>query len=288
MAATPELIAVFSIADLSYTANAFACAVDLRERRVLFDAGYLGLPSPFTAVANHPGEGARARFFAPGARLHFGRSRGEDRYKFRVQLKRSGAVLACAGEIATSPAPPLTVVAPVPADGIVNVTQKWAPLPLFGMLETQGRAYRLEGGFAGLDYTHGYLARRTQWRWAFAAGRLADGTPLGVNLVEGFNEAEEANENALWLGDRLISLGRAQFDYNRRDLLAPWHVRTRDGWLDLQFTPVHAHREERDYKIVRSHFVQPLGLFEGEVKVDSRVLAVQDLPGVVEEQDILW
>ena len=142
---------------------------------------------------------------------------------------------------------------------------------------------------AGLDYTNGYLARRTAWRWAFASGRLSDGTAVGLNLVEGFNEAsEEANENALWIGERLIPLDRARFEYNRSRVLDPWRVTTKDGGIELRFRPVHAHREERDYKIVKSHFVQPLGLFEGQIRLDEKVLSIVSLPGVVEDQDILW
>src|SRR5712664_3390540 len=42
MLATPEILAVISVADLGYTANAFACAVDLRERKLLVDRSYMG------------------------------------------------------------------------------------------------------------------------------------------------------------------------------------------------------------------------------------------------------
>jgi len=290
MVASPEILAVLSIADLSYTANAFACAVDLREKKVLFDGGYMGLPSPFTLVSNHPAEGARARFAAPGARFFFERPRGQDRYRIAVDLKRMGrARFSCSAELTASPAPPLTVIAPVPDGGVVNVTQKWAALPAAGTIEAAGRRYVLDGAFAGLDYTNGYLARRTKWRWAFAAGRLPDGTPLGLNAVAGFNDAtDEANENALWLGERLISLPRVRFDFNPANVLEPWELKTEDGQLSLRFLPVHAHREERDYKIVKSHFVQPLGWFEGEIAIDDKVVAIERLPGVVEDQDILW
>ena len=37
-----------------------------------------------------------------------------------------------------------------------------------------------------------------------------------------------------------------------------------------------------------SHFVQPVGLFEGTIELDGRTHAVKDVPGVTEDQDILW
>ena len=290
MLATPEVLAVLSVADLGYTANAFVCAVDLREGNVLFDRGYMGLPSPFTTISNHPSGGASARFHGPGARFTIARPRNEDPYQINVRASRwRGGRFSCSAVIAAGQAPPLTMIGPVPADGVVNVTQKWSALPVSGTLEAGGRRYALEDGMAGLDYTNGYLARRTAWRWAFASGRLSDGTPVGLNLVEGFNEAsEEANENVLWLGERLVPLDRARFEYDRSRVLDPWRVTTNDGGIELRFRPVHAHREERDYKIVKSHFVQPLGLFEGRIRLDKKVLSVDGLPGVVEDQDILW
>jgi hypothetical protein len=191
--------------------------------------------------------------------------------------------------LAAGGAPPLAVIAPVRDGGVVNVTLKRAGLLAFGSLTVDGRRFDLDGGVAGMDYTHGLLARRTSWRWAMANGRLQDGTPLGLNLVEGFNEeAATVNENALWVGDRLIPLGRARFDYNKDDVLDPWRVRTVDGSVDLRFRPLHAHREDRDFKLVKSHFAQPVGRFEGEIRVDGHPVPVAWLAGVTEDQDILW
>jgi len=190
--------------------------------------------------------------------------------------------------LAAGAPPPLTVIAPVDG-GVVNVTQKWAGLLSFGTAEVDGRRYSLDGGVGGLDYTHGYLARRTAWRWAFLCGRLDDGTPIGVNLVEGFNESrDDVNENALWLGDELLPLARARFSWNPNDIFHPWAVRTTDGAIDLRFRPLGAHQELRDLVLVKSAFKQPVGLWEGTVKVGDRVYTVKDAPGVAEDQSVVW
>jgi len=290
MLASPEVLAVLSVADLGYAANAFACAIHLGERRVLFDAGYMGLPRPFTAISNHPGAGALARFRAPGIAIKLARHGQEDPYRISAQARVwRGASFSCQGQLTGGTAAPMTVIAPVPGDGVVNVTQKWATLELSGMLEAGGRKFELDGGMAGLDYTNGYLGRRTSWRWAFASGRLSSGVSFGLNLVEGFNEAsEEAQENALWLGDRLIPIGRARFEYDTARVLETWRITTEDGAVELRFLPIHAHREERDYKLVKSRFIQPLGIFEGTVRVGQSSLPIEKLPGVVEDQDVLW
>ena len=290
--ATPEVAAVFAIVDLGYTSNAFALAVDLGTQRVLAEAGLLGLPRPMVRLNHHVGAGLAAEFRRPDAHLKVWRRFGEERYHARVRLGLPWplpARLSMRAELqAAGAAPALTVIAPVEG-GLVNVTQKWAGLLAQGELAAGGRHYRLDGGVGGLDSTHGYLARHTAWRWAFVCGRLEDGTPLGINLVEGFNETrDDVNENAAWVGERLVPLGRARFTWNHDDVLDTWHVTTTDGGVDLTFRPIAAHRENRDFVLVRSRFAQPLGLWHGTLKVDGVTYAVDSAPGVAEDQDVTW
>jgi hypothetical protein len=292
--ATAEVVVVQAVADLTYTANAFTLVVDLKERRVVVDEGWLGLPGPFTRVSGQPGAGLEVRFVGPTTLLEASRPNGDDRYHlsarvgprvplFKPRLEVDASLLAAGGP------PPLTVIAPVGGDGTVNVTQKWAGMLAFGNLWARGKRFVLDGGVGGLDYTHGYLARHTAWRWGFMCGRLADGSPVGLNLVEGFNESrDDVNENALWLGGRVLPLSRARFTWNKSDPLRPWRVETTDGKVQLDFTPLGAHREDRDLKLVRSHFVQPVGLFSGTIEVEGTKHQVKDVPGVTEDQDILW
>ena len=293
-AATPEVAALFAVVDLGYSASAFAVAIDLKERRPLCDVSFLGAPGPMVALGDKPGAGLSASFRTLGGKLAIRRGEEDERYQVEVDVSRvrTGSLntFQWAGELLVAGGPPaLTVIAPVEGDGLVNVTMKRNGLLSFGSLEAGGKRFRLDGGVGGIDYTQGYLARHTAWRWAFAAGRLADGTPVGLNLVEGFNESNaEANENALWLGDRLYPLARARFEYDAKDLLAPWRMTTVDGAVDLRFQPIHVHREERNLRLIVSHFAQPVGFFEGTVKVGSRTLQLSQVPGVSEDQDMLW
>lgn len=292
LVATQEVVAVYAIADLSYTANAFVYAVDLKEKRPLLHRSYLGVPGPMAGVGNRPNEGFEAHFNTVGASFRAARAPGRERYHCAIDvwdiplvkraLRWEGEILAVGG------APALSVISPVGGGGVVNITQKRAGLLAFGSLTVGGRKYSLDGGVAGIDYTHGYLARHTSWRWAMGCGRLEDGTPVGVNLVEGFNEdSDDVNENALWVGSRLYPLNRARFSFSRQDPLDEWHVTTTDRELELRFRPIFVHREDRDYKLIRSRFVQPVGTFTGTVRVEGQTIPLQ-LAGVAEEQDVLW
>ena len=293
-AATQEVAALCAVADLTYTSNAFVLAVDLKAKKALVDESFLGAVRPFVHVGDRPNGGLEAWYRAPLGRFELKRPAGDARYHLDVRLGlpvplRSAPFAWQCDLLTAGAAPPLTVVAPVDGGGTVNVTQKWAGLQSFGTLEHKGRRWTMDGGVGGFDYTHGYLARQTSWRWAFGCGRLDDGTPVGLNLVEGFNETrDDVNENALWLDGVLYPLGRARFTFRRDDPLDPWLLETRDGALSLQFRPIAAHRENKNLGLIKSRFVQPVGLFEGTVKLPGRTLKLTSFPGVTEDQDILW
>lgn len=287
-AATHEVIALCAVVDVGYSSNSFTLVCDLKDGKVLCDQSVLGLPGPMVEVSDAPGEGLYARFLSPLLRTKVEWLPGSPRISLASRAGLTRSTVWDMELLAANAPSPLTVVAPVDGNG-VNVTQKWAGLLTFGKLKAKGRTYNLDGGVGGMDYTHGYLARHTAWRWAFACGRLEDGTPVGMNLVEGFNEGRaDVNENALWVGGRLIPLSRARFTWNKHDPLDAWDVETDDGIVQLKFRPIAAHKEHRDLKLVKSWFVQPVGLFEGILTVDGKSMPVKALPGVTEDQDILW
>ena len=149
-----------------------------------------------------------------------------------------------------------------------------------GRLEVGRRRYALDGGVVGLDSTHGFLARHTRWHWAMGCGRLWDGTPLGFNLVAGFNAVAEGSpgENVLFLGDQLQPVGPATFRFNAANPLDPWQISTEDGTVDVTFRPLHAHRDVRDLRILRSRFVQPLGFFTGGLRFGGRGITLSGAP----------
>lgn len=292
--ATSEVLMVTATIDTTYASSAFMYAVDLRRKTLLFRQSFIGLPKTMLQVGDHPSVGHDSWFRAPGAGLKTYRDSAAHPFVVEADLSRLYTRLHPPVQLRATvktygAAPALTVISPVEADGIINMTQKWAGLPVSGSLKLGREQFSLDGGLAGFDYSQGYLGRRTCWRWALVLGHLADGTSVGINLVEGFNEANAAtNENALWLGERLIPLSRARFEYDKKDPSKPWKITTEDGEIDLSFEAIYVHDEHRDLKLLRSYFVQPAGVFNGTIKVDGSVYEVENMAGVTEDQDIYW
>lgn len=289
---TADVVLALAVVDVGYAAHAFLTVVDVREKRALVDFSALGLPGPFGFVNERPARGMRAVFRTAGARFSISRPRTEGLLSAAVQLsafRTSGAGpvrLGLSLSLQGAP-PPLAVVASVPGGGI-HVTQKSGLLRAAGSLDVGARRIPLEGGIAGLDATIATPARATRWRWAMGAGRLPDGRPVTFNLVEGLNEGPGENENAVWVGEAPFPLGRARFGFAREDPLGLWRLESETGDFSLRFRPLHLHREERNLGLVQSRFWQLQGFFVGTLKAGGETLALADVPGVTEDQDVRW
>ena len=292
IACTDEVLIGHAVVDGAYFAQSFIYVVDLYEERAILNRAFTGIPARQGGVNKRPGSGHRSWFQVPGARFDLSRRQGDESYRWEAEmhplLQGEPQGMRLEADIAVGRAPALSVVSPVSGQGMVNTTQKWVGLEMSGYLRVGSRSYRLDGGLAGVDYTHGLLDRRTAWRWALALGRLDDGRSVGLNLVEGFNEGrEDINENGLWVDDELIGLGRARFEFDREAPEKSWRVSTEDGAVDLRFDSHHVYRDLRKWGVVNSYFVQPAGRFEGRVTVDGRDHWVE-MTGVTEDQDIQW
>ena len=184
---------------------------------------------------------------------------------------------------------PLVVVLPV--GGGQGMYSHKVPLPLEGSVFVGGEEHVADpaGSLAILDIHKAYYPHRTFWNWATFAGHLADGRPVGLNLTRNVNEDDgRFNENAVWLDGRLHHLGPARFEFDDRDLLAPWRLRTTDGAADLTFDPRGERAEDINLGLVRSSFHQPYGTFSGALQLPGETVQIDDLWGVCEDHHASW
>lgn len=183
---------------------------------------------------------------------------------------------------------PLRVCSPAGYQGW-TFTQKWAGLNLEGQLQWGDRVYRAGADhYASVDWSCGFMRRETAWNWACLSARATSGEVIGLNLATGINESGVL-ENALWMDGALEHLGQAQFRFERYNHEAPWRVTTRDGRVDLSFSPL-GHRSERvNAGVIASNFRQFFGHCYGTlVTADGRTLSVKGTLGFMEDHYARW
>lgn len=281
-----EVFVGVAIVDLGWMCTAFAYAFDRVRGEMVANWRQDGLPGWQGGVSDEPVQGARAWFKGPFARLllQHGASDEDGEAADGDVLELSVRTRAMKVQVDLSladAAPFLLGVGPV-TGGVAHATQKSSALPVSGWLNVRGRRFDLSNAVACLDSSNGLLARNTDWRWA-----CAHSAEVGFNLQQGYFGV---NENALWLDGQLIPLGAAHFEFNPKRPMAPWRVHTDDGMLDLMFTPEGARQEDRDVWLASSHYVQPVGTFNGTVRASRGAVArqVSGLLGVTEDHRSRW
>src|SRR5205814_2703653 len=120
-------------------------------------------------------------------------------------------------------------------------------VPAEGEIRAGNARFTVQGEFAGMDFTHGFLARDTKWRWAFGSGK-AGKRSVGFNLSEGFLPGSP--ESAVWVDGPPCATGPVHFEGDFSDRDAPWRIQSRDGALDLVFTPEGRRAQNIELKLV--------------------------------------
>jgi hypothetical protein len=272
---TREMMLCMALVDTGYLASGFCAVFDRGARRLLANENPV-LPSISAQIGDQAGDGHSARLIGPGV---------------RASIRRSGAEIAIEADwgpigvdlkldLAAAP-PPMTAVAPVGPPGRFDLTQKTVLVPARGEVRAGNWSFAVEGEFAGLDFTHGYLARDTAWRWAFASGR-AGGRLVGFNFSEGFLQGE--GENVVWLDGTPQAAGKVSFTFDGNAPLSQWRIRSEDGRTDLVFQPEGYRAQTIDLMLIASKYLQPFGTFSGRL----HGVPVDGLAGVTEDHTARW
>jgi hypothetical protein len=264
--ATREMMFAIAVIDTGYLASGICAVFDRGSRRLLANENPV-LPSVCASV-----ERDKARLIGPGidARIE----RGEKQVAIKASWAHVDVDLAL--DASQSP-PPMTAVAPVGPPGRFDLTQKDVLMPARGEIRAGNIRFDVDGDLGGLDYTHGYLARETSWRWAFANGR-----GIAFNFSEGFLGGE--GENVVWIDGEPRPAGKIGFTFDGSAPMAQWRIRSEDGRVDLAFQPEGYRSQTIDLKLILSSYLQPFGTYAGTihgVKIDA-------LAGVAEDHTARW
>jgi hypothetical protein len=266
-----------AIVRTGYATTAFGFAFDRREKKMIVDR---------TIIAPHASAKIADDLHASGdvGRFSFGRANvSVVRRTTKLEVLARFRGLEVEATIDEADAPPSITAIERLGDGLLDATEKRALARVTGSAKCEGRSFSLDGAVGGYDYTHGLLPRHTRWRWAFGMGRANGGTAIAFNVVEGFvGEAECA---AFYAG-AVHPLREPKFSFDVDRPLDAWRLEA-DG-IDLTFEPGAVHAQNTQLVVVRSRFVQPVGVFRGKVRIGDRDVVLDEVPGVVEDQDVLW
>ena len=273
--ATEEMMLSLAIIDTGYLSSGLCAVFDRGSRRLLANENPV-LPPLAAQVGEAPTDGASARLIGPGIRASIQRAEG------KIAVRASWGHTDVDLQLDASAAPtPLTAIAPVGPPGRFDFTQKTVLVPAEGEVRCGNARFNIHGELAGLDYTHGFLARETAWRWAFATGR-AGSRRVAFNFSEGFLQGE--GENAVWIDGGPLPAGKISFTFDGNAPLSTWRIRSEDGRVDLVFQPEGYRAQTIDLKLILSRYLQPFGTFSGQI----HGVQVDGLAGVTEDHAARW
>lgn len=187
------------------------------------------------------------------------------------------------------PMEPMRICTRAGATGWVYA-RKTAGLGMTGTLRWDGTAYDLAtlGIHGHHDWSAGYMRPETFWNWGCLAGRTADGRIAGLNVSCGVNETS-VTENCFWLDGRLHKVDTVAFEYDQRDLMRPWRLRSADGRVALDFVPEGMHVERVNALILATNFHQLFGRFTGTLTTaEGERVAITDMLGFCEDHYAKW
>lgn len=205
----------------------------------------------------------------------------------RVELDDGTQIDASFSE-AQPPFQPMCIATPIANNGWAYA-QKVAGVTCSGQVRSALGNFDLQAlqAFAHHDWTAGFLRPQTCWNWACLSGAVG-GRRLGLNLSCGVNETS-FSENCLWLDGRLYPVSGVHFQFDRRQPLQPWQIRSQDGQVELRFEPAGMHHERVNALIVASDFRQLFGRFHGVLRpAGETVVPLQGQWGFVEDQYVKW
>ena len=272
---TPEMMLALAVIDCGYLSTGICAVFDRGSGRMLVDDNPV-LPPICAQVGEEPSRGMSARLLGPRIRARMQRAGS----RMSIQATWAHADVDLLLETDRAP-PPITAIAPAGAAGRFDLTQKTVLIPAEGEVRAGNVHFPVHGAFAGLDYTHGLLARETAWRWAFGCGR-AGPRLVAFNFSDGFLQGD--GENAAWIDGEPRAVGPVTFSFESKAPLAPWRVQGAEGRVDLTFRPEGFRAQTIDLKLIASRYLQPFGTFSGQI--DG--VAIEGLPGVTEDHVARW
>ena len=283
-----DIVAGIAVVDAGYIGSTFSYAFDIKEGK-LYE---YRAQSPFgkaVSISDHATSGS-AIFTKGDNRISMlYEADKSSRVDVDAQVEDGRLQIEAFLDESFEAATPHQITTPTP-QGSFAFTHKTAGLPAHGKITVAGKTFILEEGkaFAAVDCTAGYHDYHWVWHWSSFGGLAKDGRRVGLNLVAPVHHPT-ITENAMWIENKRVVLSEARSEFDKKDVLKPWHISTIDGHVDLEFRPLGERAESLNAGIFNSHFHQPIGTYHGTLKdEDGSILELDGVRGVAEDHDAHW
>ncbi len=286
-----DVVAGVAIVDAGYMKTAFAYAADLHSKRLTKFQAKAPMFGPCINIYGGAME-SEAVFRRGGNHICIRSGRAGSNIchvDVDVATKDGRLIIDTDIDISTKKTLPHQVISPTPS-GSFFFTHKCASLPTEGMIATPCCTFSLakKSASSAVDITAGLHDYHWQWRWASMAGFADNGVRIGLNLAEPVYN-NQWHENAMWIDGKRIQTSVPNFNFDAKDLMKPWQVRTENGEVELEFVPQANFSERVNLMLIKDDFAQLAGVFSGYISnTDGNRINIDRLPGVVETHVAKW
>jgi Protein of unknown function (DUF2804) len=276
----PDWFSSFIIQDAQYLGSSEMYAYD-RGRGVLHQheatgrGGNLGLPTDLY--------GGRCAFRRRGYALTYEFGKRDGRHRLRFDMAATAHAPAFVGELELDgqhASPALAVSSQLPG-GAMYTTK--AIFPAEGVLRVGDDEIVFDPArdIAILDEHKSFLPYRTSWLWGTFALHGDDGL-VGANFAQRATAAGHEEESCIWTPTACEPLADIRFEPAASDPLAPWHIASDDGRLDVTFEPEGRKAVKHQFGVASIDYFQMFGHYRGVVRGAERTYDVEGVHGVCE------
>jgi len=276
----PELYSSLVVQDAQYLASSEIYAFDrrsgeLHEHASTARGGSVGLPSSLS--------GSACVYSRPGYEIAYEFGPDDGFHVILINIAASRRAPGIIGELTLhggAASPPLSVSSRLPGGRMY--THK-AMFPVAGTLRVGAAEFSFDPtrDLAILDEHKSFLPRHTRWLWG-TFGRIGIDGSAGANFVSRPELRDEPEESCIWTPLAAEPLSDVSFAPASTDPMAPWHIWSADGRLDVVFEPEGRKQVKHQLVVAAIDYFQLCGRYSGQLRGAERTYSLHDVHGVCE------
>jgi hypothetical protein len=222
-------------------------------------------------------------FRKPGYNIEYEFAPVDGTHRIRIDVAATDTAAAISGELeldGAHTAPPLSVSSRLPGGAMYTHKMLY---PASGALRIGDVQYSFDPtrDLAILDEHHSLFPYRTFWTWGTFAEMTPDG-PIGANVCRRPELPAEPGESCIWTSSALEPLSDVTF---ASDSEGRWQIASRDGGLDVTFTPDGRKEVKHQLGVVAIDYVQLYGTYRGVLRNAPNGYEFTAVRGVYERMD---